>query len=247
MLTKENGFTLPWRLPISLDREAAFAFVALLVTLLLVYSNSFQGEWHFDDFHTIVDNPNNRLQVLSWGELKKSFYGPTYGTDSQHITRPLAYASFALNYHLGGADVRGYHIVNFLIHFTAAFFLFLLVRLTLSLPPMRERYGPVAYPVALLSAFLWATSPLHVHAVTIIVQRMASLAGLAYVASLYFYARARTAGQGWRRLVFYALCGTSALAAFATKENTVVLPRHAFCSTTSFSSRGYRPHPQKGP
>ena len=51
MLTKENGFTFPWRFPISFDREAAFAFVALFVTLLLVYSNSFQGEWHFDDFH----------------------------------------------------------------------------------------------------------------------------------------------------------------------------------------------------
>ncbi len=90
----------------------------------------------------------------------------------------------------------GYHVVNFVIHFAAAFFLFLLIRMTLTLPAMKERYGSVAYPVALLSAFLWATSPLHVHAVTIIVQRMASLAGLAYVMSLYFYVRARTAKAG---------------------------------------------------
>jgi tetratricopeptide (TPR) repeat protein len=89
---------------------------------------------------------------------------------------------------------------------------------------MKERYGNVAYPVALLSAFIWATSPLQVHAVTIIVQRMASMAGLAYVASIYFYARARTVGQGRLGPVFYALCVISALAAFATKENTAVLP-----------------------
>lgn len=224
MLTRENGFTLPWRFPISFDREAAFAFVALLVTLFLVYSNSFQGEWHFDDFHTIVDNPNIRVTALTRDELIKIFYGPTYGEDSQHITRPLAYATFALNYQFGGTDVRGYHVVNFGIHFTAAFFLFLLIRLTLALPTMRERYGSVAYPVALLSAFVWSTSPLHVHAVTIIVQRMASMAGLGYILSLYFYARARTAGTGRCRIAFYSLSGMCALAAFATKENTAVLP-----------------------
>jgi len=224
MLTKENGFSFPWRFPISIDREASFAMVTLFVTLLLIYSNSFQGEWHFDDFHTIVDNPNIRVTAFTRDELTKTFYGPTYGESGQRITRPLAYATFALNYQFGGADVWGYHVVNFVIHFTAACFLFLLVRLTLTLPPMRERYGSIAYPIALLSSFLWATSPLHVHAVTIIVQRMASMAGLAYVASLYFYARARTAGLGRRRLAFYALCGASAMAAFATKENTAVLP-----------------------
>jgi len=196
MLTKENGFSFPWRFPISVDREISFALVTLLVTLLLVYSNSFQGEWHFDDFHTIVDNPYNRMKALTGDELVKTFYGPTYGERDQRITRPLAYASFALNYLFGGTDVLGYHVVNFIIHLSSAFFLFLLIRLTLRLPPMKERYGSVAYPVALLSAFIWATSPLHVHAVTIIVQRMASMAGLAYVASLYFYARARAAGQG---------------------------------------------------
>jgi tetratricopeptide (TPR) repeat protein len=222
MLNKENGFTLPWRFPLSFDREAAFAFVALLFTLLLVYSNSFQGEWHFDDYHNIVDNRCVHVQNLD--DLSKSFYGLTCDATDRRISRPLAYATFALNYQFGGTDVRGYHIVNFAIHLSAALFLFLLIRLTLTLPAMNERYGGIAYPVALLSSFLWATSPLQVHAVTIIVQRMASLAGLAYVASLYFYARARTAGQGWRRLVFYALCGTSALAAFATKENTAVLP-----------------------
>ena len=73
MLTKENGFTLPWRFPLSFDREAAFAFVSLLFTLLLVYSNSFQGEWHFDDFHNIVDNRCVHVQNLD--DLSKSFYG----------------------------------------------------------------------------------------------------------------------------------------------------------------------------
>ncbi len=62
MLTKENGFTFPRRFPIRFDREASFAFFALFITLFLAYSNSFQGDWHFDDFHTIVENRCVRLQ-----------------------------------------------------------------------------------------------------------------------------------------------------------------------------------------
>ena len=224
MLTKENGFTLPVRFPISFDRGAAFAFVALFATLLLVYSNSFNGEWHFDDFVNIVENRCVHLNRLSPDDFSRSLYGITCDAAERRISRSLAYGSFALNYLLGGTDVIGYHVVNFGIHFAAAFFLFLLIRVTLTLPTMKERYGSIAYPVALLSAFLWATSPLHVHAVTIIVQRMASLAGLAYVMSLYFYARARTAKAVRLRLTFSFLCGMGALAAFGTKENTAVLP-----------------------
>ena len=79
MLTKENGFTLPWRLPIRFDRKAAFAMVTLFVTLLLIYSNSFQGEWHFDDFHTIVDNPNIRTLSPRWpAEKPLAVRGPWF-------------------------------------------------------------------------------------------------------------------------------------------------------------------------
>jgi tetratricopeptide (TPR) repeat protein len=224
MLTKKNGFTLPWRFEISFDRGAAFAFVALFATLLLIYSNSFKGEWHFDDFVNIVENRCVHLERLSPNDLSRSLYGITCEAAERRISRPVAYGSFALNYLFGGTDVIGYHVVNFVIHFAAAFFLFLLIRVTLTLPTMKERYGSIAYPVALLSAFLWATSPLHVHAVTIIVQRMASLAGLGYVMSLYFYVRARTATTGKGAIALYLLSGTCALAAFGTKENAAVLP-----------------------
>jgi tetratricopeptide (TPR) repeat protein len=222
MLTYDKGFTFPWRIRFFSDREAVFAAAALFILLLSIYSNSFQGEWHFDDFHNIVEN--RCVHVQSLDDLSKSFYGLNCAAADRRISRPLAYASFALNYHLGGMDVWGYHVVNFVVHLSAAFFLFLLIRTTLTLPVMRERYGCVAYPIALLSAFLWATSPLHVNAVAIIVQRMASLAGLAYVASLYFYARARTNDSKRCRLAFYILSGVCVLAAFGTKENTAVLP-----------------------
>jgi tetratricopeptide (TPR) repeat protein len=224
MLTSANGFTVPWRFRCFSDREAIFAIVALFIMLLIIYSNSFQGDWHFDDQHNILDNRNVHLQSLSWQDLRKTFFGIAVESEGSHVTRPLSYLSFGLNYFFGGTEVFGYHVVNFVIHFATAVFLFLLIRTTLALPTMKERYGSVAYPVALLSTFLWATSPLHVHAVTIIVQRMAGLAGLAYVASLYFYVRARTTNKGRCRIAFCILCGACAFSAFSTKENTAVLP-----------------------
>ena len=192
--------------------------------LLIIYGNSFFGEWHFDDYHNIVDNRNVHLQGLSWQEIRKTFSGTADGSEGGHSTRPLSYLSFGLNYLFGGTDVFGYHVVNFVIHFAAAVFLFLFICRTLQLPLLRDRYGEKAYDIALLATFFWATSPLQVNAVTIIVQRMASLAGLGTIMALYFYVRARTAERGSARRGFAFLCAASSLLAFGSKENAAMLP-----------------------
>ncbi len=201
-----------------------FAFLSLLVMLLIIYGNSFSGEWHFDDYHNIVENRNVHLQGLSWQEIRKTFSGIAEGSEGGLSTRPISYLSFGLNYFSRGTEVFGYHVVNFFIHFAASFFLFLFIRNTLQLPLLRERYGEKAYGIALLAAFFWATSPLQVHAVTIIVQRMSSLAGLGTVMALYFYLRSRTAERGRPRWAFAVLCAASALLAFGSKENAAMLP-----------------------
>jgi len=205
-------------------RRNLFAITSLLVTLLLIYGNSFWGEWHFDDFNNIVDNRNVHLQSLSWEELHRTLFGVSYGMDNEKYSRPLAYLSFGLNYFLGGTEVFGYHIVNFIIHFAAAVFLFFFIDRTLRLPLLRDRYGESAYGVALLSAFCWATSPLQVNAVSIIVQRMASLAGLGYVMALYYYVRAATEKGTGLRALHFSFCILAAILAVCSKENALMLP-----------------------
>jgi len=201
-----------------------FAVLSLLVMLLIIYGNSFFGEWHFDDYHNIVDNRNVHLQGLSWQEIRKTFSGISEGSGEGLSTRPISYLSFGLNYLFGGTEVFGYHVVNFAIHFAAAVFLFLFICRTLQLPLLRDHYGEKAYDIALLATFFWATSPLHVHTNTIIVQRMASLAGLGTVMALYFYVRARTAEEGKVRWGFALLFAAASLLAFGSKENAAMLP-----------------------
>lgn len=196
----------------------------LFIVLAVIYGNSLDCSWHFDDFSNIVENNNIKLTELSWPSIEKTFHGEGY----ERWNRPLSYFTFALNYYLGGLDVSGYHLVNLSIHYLTALFLFLLIYRTLNLPLLRGEYGREAYPIACLATLLWAISPLQVSAVTYIVQRMASMAAMFYVMSMYLYLKGRTAEENQKRIIFYGLSGITALFSFASKENAAMLPVSLF-------------------
>jgi protein O-mannosyl-transferase len=221
MIHAENGFDLSvqWRFPNF--RKHAFAFTALFVLILIIYGNSLSGAWIFDDFNSIVNNPGVHLKTLSWPEIKTAFFATPQNII---LNRSLAGLSFALNYYASGMNVLGYHLVNIIIHLIASFFLYLLIYHTLNLPLLKEKYGRCAYAIALLAAVLWASSPLHVNAVTYIVQRMTSLTAMACVMAMYFYLKGRTAQDTSWRIAFFVLCGVAGVMAIASKENAVTLP-----------------------
>lgn len=218
MINAENGFDLKlkWRFPDS--RKYIFALISLAFLILTLYGNSFYCGWHFDDYPNIVNNQNVHLNILSWKEITKAFY------DGDSIGRPFAYLSFALNYYFGGTNVFGYHLVNILIHFIASIFLFLFIYQTLKLPILNGKYENNAYAISLLATFFWAVSPVQVNAVTIIVQRMASMAGMFYIMAMYFYLKGRIACERWGKNIYFVLCGITCVFAFGSKENAIILP-----------------------
>lgn len=224
MLTKENGFNLriQWQFPEA--NKYAFTFISLFIVLIIAYSNSFYGEWHFDDFANIVENPHVQIKSLSWSEMKHC----VTGIYQDRLLRPLAYISFALNYQFGGLNVFGFHVVNFIIHYLSAVFLFLFIYNTLKLPKLKDQFKTIAYPVALLASFFWAIHPLFVTSVTYIVQRMASMAGMFYILSMYFYLKGRTSEKTVNAICFFAGSALSGLASMLTKENAVTLPFSIF-------------------
>jgi len=197
-----------------------FALLLLFLLVVIIYANSLNGAWQFDDEPNIVNNASVHLRSLDRGSIVKTFYG----FEQEEIYRPLAYLSFGLNYYLGGIDPRGYHVVNLAIHFLAAVFLLLFIHRTLNLPRLKKAYGRDAYAIALLTAFLWAVNPVQVTAVTYIVQRMASLAGLFYILSLYLYLLGRTSEVRCKKILFFSLCAATAALAVGTKENAVMIP-----------------------
>lgn len=220
MFTKENGFSLPINFKFSESPKYLFTFITLFIILISIYSNSFYGDWHFDDFSNIVDNPYVHMKSFSWPEIKHCIYG----LEQARPSRPLSYLSFALNYHFHGKDVFGYHVVNFIIHYLASVFLFLFIYNTLKLPRLKDKYKNIAYPMALLATFFWTINPLWVTSVTYVVQRMTSMAGLFYIASMYFYLKARTNSKFQYSFILFTISLLSGLASVLTKENAAMLP-----------------------
>ncbi len=197
-------------------RRAVVASLTIAVATVLVYSNTFDSSFHFDDVPNIVENLGLRHLSSQW---------PPSGN------RWLGYLSFALNYRLGGLGVFGYHLANVAIHVCNGLLVFWLTALTLRTPAMRRaevgrivrRYLP------LTAGLLFAVHPVQTQAVTYIVQRFASLATLFFLLSLALYGQARLSLEEVRpskarSAVLYCLSVAAAAAAMKTKEISFTLP-----------------------
>jgi protein O-mannosyl-transferase len=184
-----------------------FACACIVLLGILVYSNTLQVPWYFDDTSNIVENGVIRDLGKAWRYLLSSGRG-------------LAQLTFALNYRIGDLDVTGYHLVNLVFHLTTSCVVLLILR----------RIFPTSSRLPLLGALLFLVHPLQTQAVTYVVQRMTSLSGLFFFLALYLFIRARealaTAGRIFsaRHLFFYlAALGCGALAVLV-KENAAILP-----------------------
>jgi len=135
--------------------------------------------------------------------------------------RPWFYLSLALNYSAHELDPFGYHLFNFAVHLAAGLTLFGLVRRTLALPNVAERYRDRADSIALIVAAIWLVHPLNTSAVTYIVQRCESMMGLCFLALLYFTLRGATASRSWP---WYTLAAAAFYAGIGSKEVMAVSP-----------------------
>ena len=202
------------------------AFGLILIILGIVYSNSLDAGWHLDDVQNILKNPWIHIDDLYPESLINSFFAAFDKGEyrGQNVYRPAVMFSFAMNWYFGQSDVIGYHVVNIGIHVAAAFFLFLSIYHLLSTPNVRERYRNSRYAIALLSAVLWGIHPIQTQAVTYIVQRMASMAGMFFIAAIYTYLKARLVSERFKKAAFSAASLLLFVLAVLSKENAIMLP-----------------------
>ncbi|MBC8433840.1 MAG: hypothetical protein H8D96_18165 [Desulfobacterales bacterium] len=203
------------------QKRVIFAFVSLFIIIFAIYGNTFQVPFHFDDYVHITHNKKLHITELTLENIKKTF---THYNSPHSIYRPVAYFSFALNYFFGRDNVTGYHLVNISIHLTSSFFLFLFIFNTLKLPAIKEKCDSNAYLISLLATVMWASNPVQTQAVTYIVQRMASMAGMFYIIAMYLYLKGRTSNRAYAQIIFFVLCSVAALLALGSKENALMLP-----------------------
>src|SRR6185437_8158792 len=98
----------------------------LLCAVGAAYSNHFQNSFHFDDSHTITDNPS----IRSLGNIPRFFTDTTTFSvlPANRTWRPLVSTSLALDYWFaGGLKPLAFHLSTFfwyLIQIALMFFLF---------------------------------------------------------------------------------------------------------------------------
>ena len=204
---------------------------AIVVVALAAYWNSFQGVFVFDDVRAIVNNPT----IRSLWPLGPVLSTPHNG--SPVAGRPVMNLSLAINYALGGFNPWGYHAVNLAVHILAALMLSGVVRRTLLLPSLRERFGGQSTAVALVVALIWAAHPLQTESVTYICQRAESLAGLLYLATIYCCIRAFASDRG---IAWQVLAVAACLVGMATKETVASAPLIVLLYDRTFVSCSFK-------
>ncbi len=195
-------------------RQTVLAVAVMTLLALLVYANTFNVPFNYDDTNNILTNTHIRMTAVTFDSIAAVSESPS--------PRPFANLTLALNYYFGRYDVRGYHAVNLTIHILTGLLLFLVARSTLRLCGTEDVIAP------LLAAALWLVNPVHTQSVTYTVQRMSSLATLFYLLALSCYIRARiTALSGQGRIpqvLLYALCLASGILGLLSKQTTATLP-----------------------
>ena len=204
-------------------RSSWIAAGLLVLALTAAYRNSFQVPFIYDDVPAVIANPTIH-RLWQPGEVLNP---PAHLTTSG---RPLINLSLAINYAIGGADVTGYHGLNFLVHAAATLVLFGVLRRTFGRPPLAAPIGNRAVALAALTAAVWALHPLQTESVTYIVQRAESIVGLFYLLTLYCFIRSVDAGRRSWQLAAVLCC----LLGMASKEVMVSAPLVVFLYDRAF-------------
>lgn len=193
------------------ERGQSIYRIVLIVGAIIAYSNSFMGQFVFDDIDAIQRNPN--LRTLN------PIVACTAAPDSPLAGRPVAAYSFALNFALSGDHPWSHHAVNLLIHIAAGLTLFGLVRRAGGL---RDQATTDAELFAFCVTLIWLVHPLQTESVTYIVQRTESLAVLFILLTLY--GALRSAEPAAARRKWATLAVVSCALGMATKEIVAVAP-----------------------
>jgi len=164
-----------------LKRETRFDLIAIIILWgVIIYSNSFDSPFQFDDRTFILQNP----AIKHLNDIKSII--------SYKPQRWVAYFTFAVNYALSGNKVFSYHLFNLTIHLLNAILIYYFLRLILNLPSFKiDRFQNSKKIIPFFTSLLFLVHPVQTEAITYIYQRFTPLATFFYLLTLIFYIRYR--------------------------------------------------------
>lgn len=217
-------------------KSSRLAWILVLILLGaagLVFLPGASGPFIFDDTPNLLRNTYVQISVLT----PESLYRAAYSLQAGPLQRPIAMASFALNYYFAGGfdNPTPFKLTNIIIHGLNGLLVFWVVYLVLGRLNQMGHYHRLfqqnPYTVQTLIAgaiaLLWIVHPIQITSVLYVVQRMTSLAALFTLLGLICYLQGRIKIVSGRK-------GGSALALFGpicfgalgvlTKESAVLMP-----------------------
>lgn len=181
--------------------------LVLAVAGFVVYANSLQGVFLFDDGPHILSNV--RIRRL---------WPPEYLSASR---RPLVDLTLALNYALGKLRPWGYHLFNVVVHVLAALVLYGVMNQALRRTAGAAGPSSASGSLALVVALLWEIHPLQTQSVTYVIQRAESMMGLFYLLCIYCVLRG---AESRRSALWYAASLGSFTAGLGCKIVAITAP-----------------------
>jgi hypothetical protein len=164
-----------------------FPVMLLVIVVLVIYSNSLDAPFVFDDHDNITNNQFIKIDELGMGQLYDAAF------KGMHSFRPLVKVSFALNYYFSSFDVFSYHIVNILIHILNGILVFFISiqvfnkALEVDKNNLEKKSEYSAILMSFMTASIFLAHPIQVQSVTYIVQRMNSMAVFFCFLSIFLY------------------------------------------------------------
>ncbi len=201
------------------ERLLAGGLFALAVVL---YLPALGNGFHYDDFHSIVNNPH----VRSLERVGDFFVDPSLFSQNPEsaMYRPVLLTSYAFNYLVGELDPTWYHAGNVLLHGVNVALLYGLL-LALGMPS-----AP-----ALVAGLMFAVTPLNSEAVNYVSSRSELLMGSFLLASCLCYVRSTKAE--FHRGVWFFISLASATLGILTKSVAVItVPLWLLCDWLSTGS-----------
>ncbi|HYR84307.1 MAG TPA: tetratricopeptide repeat protein [Terriglobia bacterium] len=180
-----------------LQRQNTVVLLAvLLAAISLSYSNHFQNSFHFDDSHTVQDNP----YIRSMRNLPLIFAdaGTFSVLPANRGYRPIVTSSLAIDYWLGSGLNP--------VYFHASTFFWFLVQLVL-MSALFRKVCDIARPdarnewIVFLAVGLYGLHPAIAETVNYVIQRGDVYSTLGVIAGLAFYALAPASRRLWLYLL----------------------------------------------
>jgi len=192
-------------------RVGTWSYIFLFVFAVLLYSNTINHDFAFDDSVVITGNKYTKqgfdgIKTLATKDLFYGIYGNALDLEGGRW-RPLTLVMFAIEYHFFGENAHPYHFINILLYGITAIILFLTLK----------EFFPRNHLLAFLATLLFIAHPIHTEVVANIKSRDEIVSFLFLCLMLYFLFRFVKTEK--KKFIFFGvLCYFTAL---LSKENGI--------------------------